>query len=413
MKNSRNLTYYEFFAGGGLARLGLGAGWRCLFANDVCPKKGRAYKKNFGPADELVVGDINNVTADMLPKGADLAWASFPCQDLSLAGGHGGIHASRSGTFWSFGGLIRMLDDLRRPVPLLVVENVVGLVTSGKGGDLREVLSVLEDIGYRVGPLVLDAARFLPQSRPRLFIVCVLKGRPLPEAAVSAGPDPLWHPKSLVAAYGRMPRTTRRSWVWWSPPAPGRRTSSLKDLVETDPQGVEWHTREETAKLLAMMSPRNRRKLEEVRDKGVPDVGAVYKRTRKDGDGNGAQRAEARFDGMSGCLRTPAGGSSRQIILTVDGGKIRSRLLSPREAARLMGVPDSYALPERRNEAYRLMGDGLAVPAVSWLERHILRPVAARGTTAAAGRRGRKDSSRSPRPPDRPDASGGGVSPPG
>ncbi len=380
MGEGRDLTYYEFFAGGGLARLGLGADWRCLFANDICPKKGRAYKENFGPADELVIDDISNIAVDMLPGGADLAWASFPCQDLSLAGKQGGMRASRSGTFWSFVGLIGKLKKLSRPVPLLVIENVVGLVASGKGEDLREVLSALDGIGYRVGPVVLDAARFLPQSRPRLFIVCVLKGRTLPGAAVSAGPDPLWHPKSLVAAHKGMPREARRSWVWWNLPAPDRRTSTLKDIVETDPEGVEWHTQGETGKILSMMSPRNRRKLEVAQDRGVFDVGAVYKRTRKDENGGGAQRAEVRFDGLSGCLRTPAGGSSRQIILTVEGEKVRSRLLSPREATRLMGVPDSYALPKRRNEAYQVMGDGLAVPVVSWLERHILRPVARRGS---------------------------------
>lgn len=88
------------------------------------------------------------------------------------------------------------------------------------------------------------------------------------------------------------------------------------------------------------------------------------------------QRAEVRFDESSGCLRTPAGGSSRQTVLLVEGGRVRSRLLSPREAARLMGVPEDYPLPSNYNEAYHLFGDGLVVPVVSWLEQHLLRPLA-------------------------------------
>jgi DNA (cytosine-5)-methyltransferase 1 len=56
---------------------------------------------------------------------------------------------------------------------------------------------------------------------------------------------------------------------------------------------------------------------------------------------------------------------------------IRSRLLSPREAARLMGVPDTYKLPENYTEAYHLMGDGLVVPVVRWLEQHLLHSLAA------------------------------------
>jgi DNA (cytosine-5)-methyltransferase 1 len=88
-----------------------------------------------------------------------------------------------------------------------------------------------------------------------------------------------------------------------------------------------------------------------------------------------AQRAEVRFDEIAGCLRTPGGGSSRQTIIVVHGNKVRSRLLSPREAARLMGLPDEYVLPKNYNDAYRLMGDGVAVPVVSHLSRYLLEPL--------------------------------------
>ena len=88
------------------------------------------------------------------------------------------------------------------------------------------------------------------------------------------------------------------------------------------------------------------------------------------------QRAEIRFDQVSGCLRTPVGGSSRQLIVVVDGPSVRSRLLSPREAARLMGVPDAYPLPKSYNDAYHVFGDGVAVPVVSWLSENLLAPLA-------------------------------------
>lgn len=102
---------------------------------------------------------------------------------------------------------------------------------------------------------------------------------------------------------------------------------------------------------------------------------AIYRRTRVDEEGR-QLRAEVRFDGISGCLRTPAGGSSRQILIFVDGGDIRTRLLAPREAARLMGVRDNYILPDNYNDAYHLMGDAVAVPAVKWLSEHLLKPLA-------------------------------------
>jgi DNA (cytosine-5)-methyltransferase 1 len=61
----------------------------------------------------------------------------------------------------------------------------------------------------------------------------------------------------------------------------------------------------------------------------------------------------------------------------VEGNSIRSRLLSPREGARLMGLADDYVLPGNYNEAYHLVGDGVAVPVVRFLAAHILEPILA------------------------------------
>jgi DNA (cytosine-5)-methyltransferase 1 len=151
----------------------------------------------------------------------------------------------------------------------------------------------------------------------------------------------------------------------------------LSEIVEDEPTGVEWHTPGETGRLIGLMSPRHLQKLEKAKQLRSRTVGTAYKRMRPGEDGRRVQRAEVRFDQISGCLRTPAGGSSRQIILVVEGKRVRSRLLSPKEAARLMGVPEDYPVPKGYNEAYHLLGDGLAVPAVRWLEQHLLRILAA------------------------------------
>ena len=116
-----------------------------------------------------------------------------------------------------------------------------------------------------------------------------------------------------------------------------------------------------------MMSDLNRSKVEAAKKSGKRMVGGVYRRTRHDALGRKVQRAEVRFDDIAGCLRTPAGGSSRQTIIVVEGPEVRTRLISPRETARLMGLPDTYKLPDNYNEAYHLTGDGLAVPVVRHL----------------------------------------------
>ena len=125
------------------------------------------------------------------------------------------------------------------------------------------------------------------------------------------------------------------------------------------------------------MSPTNRAKVETAKRARRLIVGGVYRRTRPDEQGVKRQRAEVRFDEVSGCLRTPSGGSSRQTILVVKGDKVRSRLLSPREAARLMGLDDDYKLPLRYNDAYHVAGDGVCVPVVRHIASNLLEPILA------------------------------------
>ncbi len=370
-----SLTFYEFFAGGGLARLGLGLQRTCLFANDIDEKKAEVYRRNFSGAPELVVEDIHRVTTDMLPGRALLAWASFPCQDLSLAGKGGGLRAERSGTFWSFWNLIAALDREGRAAPIIAIENVVGLLTANQGRDFQELVSVIAAQGYRLGAMVTDAMHFVPQSRPRLFIVAIKDHVTIPDALITSTPRAAWHSVPVVRAYLHLSPSMRDSWIWWNLPLPDRAPLHLHDVIDPEPIGVSWHSQEETQRLLSLMSPVNLAKVHHAQSTGRRSIGTIYKRTRVQ-DGAKRQRAEVRFDGVSGCLRTPAGGSSRQTILVVEGDVVRSRLLSVREAARLMGLPDRYWLPERYNDGYHVMGDAVVVPVVSWLEEHILRPLA-------------------------------------
>lgn len=81
------LHFYEFFAGGGMARVGLGDNWACAFANDFDRLKAATYRANFTDAEEhLHEGDVWAIDPADLPPRVDLAWASSPCQDFSLAG---------------------------------------------------------------------------------------------------------------------------------------------------------------------------------------------------------------------------------------------------------------------------------------------------------------------------------------
>ena len=369
---NERLRFYEFFAGGGMARAGLGSNWECLFANDFDPKKGSAYRDNWG-GDALHIGDVGKLTTKRLPGRADLVWASFPCQDLSLAGTGAGLSGRRSGAFWPFWRLMKKLGAEGRKPRTIVLENVCGLLTSNDGADFSTLCEEVASAGYWLGALVIDAHLFLPQSRPRLFVVAVDDALPIPGRIQRAWALDRWHPDRLRAVQAALPEKLRSMWLWFAPHEPPKRNIRLIDLIEDAPPDVVWRSDAETKALLGMMSPINLAKIDLVAANGGKTVGAVYKRTRTE-NGRKVQRAEVRFD-MAGCLRTPGGGSSRQTIIVIEDGRVRSRLVSARETARLMGLPDEYRLPSRYYDAYHLTGDGVAVPVVRHVAETILEPV--------------------------------------
>jgi DNA (cytosine-5)-methyltransferase 1 len=328
-----------------MARLGLGDGWTCLFANDVDAGKAASYAANFG-SNELIVRDVADLTVDDLPHApgggpVDLVWASPPCQDVSLAGKLAGLDGRRSGAFWPWVRLMQNLVDARRAPQMIVVENVEGLARARKGADIYFAREALVELGYHVIDGRFDALAFLPQSRPRVFLV---------------GSRTPW---------GRS-RTPWGRFVLPEPlPSPDR--PSLASMIDLS---APCNPPAKTARLLASMTETNRAKIAEAQARGGLQVGCAYRRTRP-----GGPTWEVRLDGIAGCVRTAGGGSSRQTLVLVDGPDVRSRLMSPRECARLMGLPDSYTLPEIATDAFELVGDGVAPPVVRWLAATVLEPL--------------------------------------
>jgi DNA (cytosine-5)-methyltransferase 1 len=376
MSRPAPFTAYEFFAGGGMARAGLGPGWRCLFANDFDAAKARSYRANWG-GDDLREGDVWDLSPADLPGAADLAWASSPCQDLSLAGARAGLTGGRSSAFWGFWRLMQGLAAEGRLPRVIVLENVAGLLTSHGGADFAAVCKAFGEAGYDFGAVEVDAARFLPQSRPRVFVIAVRDG-----AAQAAGGPGAFHGRAVQAAHDALPADLKTRWRWWrlaEPPAPNRR---LVDLLEPD-AAVTWRSPDQTQKLLDQLSPLHRRRLDAARASGERVVAAVYRRIRVE-NGVKVQRAELRLDGLAGCLRTPAGGSSRQFLLIAEGDSVRSRRLTAREGARLMGLDDSYRLPKGETEAFHLIGDGVAAPVVRFLAEQLIEPLLAGPAIIAA-----------------------------
>ena len=259
-----------------------------------------------------------------------------------------------------------------------------GMSSGLAGATAKKIDWIRSGAGYRFGTLVINADLFVPQSRPRLFVVGIHAGAEVAADLTAPGPIAPFHTPAVVRAVDRLPEDLRTSALWWNLPSPERRISTFADLIEDRPDSVAWHTPAETDRLLSLMSPINLAKVQAARRAGRRMVGGVYRRTRTDTAGTKAQRAEVRFDDVAGCLRTPSGGSSRQTLLVIDGPRTRSRLISARETARLMGLPDSYSLPHGYSDAYHLTGDGVVVPVARHLARYLFEPLVGAATVARA-----------------------------
>lgn len=363
-----SLDAAEFFAGIGLVRAALDkAGIGVRWANDIEPVKAKMYAANF-TADDYVVGDVRTVKGSDLPS-IDLATASFPCTDLSLAGWRRGLAGSQSGMFWEFA---RILDEMGDARPrALLLENVPGFATSHRGRDLHDAIERLNQVGYSCDVFQVDARHFVPQSRPRLFIV----GLQEPIGGRLTRPDAV-RPKHIVEFALANPHLDLHSLPLNLPPA-DRRT--LADVVEHLPAGSdEWWDELRIEQFCASLSPLQAKRLDQLCE-GTKTWRTAYRRTR-----NGVAVWEIRPDAVSGCLRTARGGSSKQALVEVGDGSVRVRWMTGREYARLQGVGDDFEFDGlSRNKVMFGFGDAVCVPVVAWIASTYIVPVLAGGQTQA------------------------------
>ena len=360
-------TFMEFFAGIGLVRYAFEReGWSVKFANDIDPAKHKLYALNFA-GDDFICDDINSLQASDLPT-VTLATSSFPCTDVSLAGARKGLKGEQSGAVLPFLSLMKRMGD-RRP-PLILLENVLGLLSSHDGSDFRFIIQELNSIGYDCDAVVLNAVHFIPQSRPRLFIFGVQRDIPSPyltSSVLAYAPNDETRPAALLHALNR-----NADLKWRFHCKLPRLPSPSADLPAFLEQGLPdstWWNDVRTSYFLKQLSPLHSNVVRALQNKSRYSYGTAYRRMRPSGI-----RMETRFDGVAGCLRTPRGGSSRQVVVRCGRGSVRVRFMTPREYARLQGVGEGYDVGDSTGAALFGFGDAVCVPAVRWIAKNYVNP---------------------------------------
>lgn len=384
--------FCEFFAGIGLVDEALRrSGWRCGYANDIDAKKRRMYEGNYGPSPHYHEGDVWRVDEVIarIPGRPFLATASFPCTDMSLAGKRKGLAGEQSGSLFGFLQVIEQLGE-RRPRAVLL-ENVPGFLTSHDGRDFATAVNELASLGYWVDSFIIDAQWFVPQSRPRMFLVGYQEELVVPPLVAKtpglegARDEDAW--RQAIARAEKLRPTRLRAAMESIDPATGWATIdcgnpsvsrlTISDVIDFGDDQA-WWAQADVDRHYAMMFDRHAQQVESLRQQGgAPRALTAFRRVRL-----GQQRMEVRFDGVAGCLRTPRGGSAKQIILAIINGEVRMRWMTPREYARLQGAGD-YALPENTIQGLFGFGDAVCVPVIEWIDRHMLTPVFEAASLAA------------------------------
>ena len=383
-------NFVEFFAGVGLVREGLSkTNWSCNWANDISSDKQETYVENFGH-DDFWLGDIWDIARDssLIPDNTFLYTASFPCTDLSVAGGRTGLAGKESGTLKA---LIEILKNKKKQGKLpkvVLLENVRGFLTSYKGKDIEQTVKYFSELGYFIDIIELDAIDFSAQSRPRVFLIAVDELLARKTMKIKNGIqlfDEWWssfeqHPylrsnkiKNIILGNETL------NWALLDVSLPKKSTARLDDIIEFEiPDNSNlWWSDERQHHIYQQMSANHKNILNKMINSADYSYGTVYRRMRK-----GKSMAELRTDGFAGCLRTPRGGSSKQIVIRAGNGGWKVRLLTPREYARLQGLRDSFRLPSNSNKGYFAMGDAVCVPVIEFIAENILDPLYSESTAS-------------------------------
>ena len=321
----------EFFAGMGLMRAGLESiGIETVFANDIDETKARLYRDNWG-GDHLVVKDIRAVSGQDIPD-IDLATASFPCTDLSLAGYRKGLQGDESSLVLDF---LRILEEMGHRAPSTVlIENVPGFLTSSDGEDWRIVTGELGRLGYATDHVLVDASAFVPQSRTRVFLIGHQGEVELPGAP------------------------------------PVRDDLRLAEVADRD---GDWWPAERLGRFLTAMSPLQSKRVTTYQRRKRPGFFGAFRRTR-----GGCPVWEVRADERAGALRTTRGGSAKQAILRAGSGCLAARWMNVAEYARLQGAEHLRYGSVTPSQAMFALGDAVCVPVVEWLAKSCLHSLLSR-----------------------------------
>ena len=315
-----NYKFIDLFAGTGGLRLAFEAnGCSCVYSSEWDKFAQKTYETNF---HEVPDGDIRELDASTLPD-FDILVGGFPCQPFSIAGipikhmlGKSiGFEDETQGTM--FFEICRILKE-RRPRAFFL-ENVKNLKSHDHGHTYEVICKSLDDLGYAHFDRIVDAQRYTPQHRERIVIMGFDKQR--------YGEDIDFAIDDRLDAPERKPL--------------------LRDVLIPNDEVDEKYT---------------------LSDKTWGYLQEHAKRHKSKGHGFGYSIGNP--DGYSRTISARYGKDGSECLIAQNGKNPRK--LTPREAARLQGFPDSFVFPVSDTQAYKQVGNAVCIPLMTALAKQLV-----------------------------------------
>jgi DNA (cytosine-5)-methyltransferase 1 len=330
---SNKVKFIDLFAGIGGTRLAFeAAGGECIFTSEWDRFAQQTYRNNFGE-EHQIFGDISKINEKEIPN-HEILLAGFPCQPFSLAGvskknslgkAHGFSCPIQGNLFFD----VARIVQAKKP-EVVVLENVKNLLSHDQGRTFEIIKTTLEnDLGYSMSYRVFDARSFVPQHRERVIIVAT-KGK-----------------KIFDFDDVRIPK----------------RTPILREILHSEATDRAWEPR--------FLDQRNGKVLSKytLSDSLWSYLQGYAEKHRLKGNGFGYG-----LFGQSDVARTLSARYHKDgSEILIKQNRKNPRRLTPREAARIMGFPDTFQITVSDTQAYRQFGNSVVVPLISEISKSVMK----------------------------------------
>ena len=311
-----DIRFIDLFAGIGGFHIAMEKyGARCVFASEIDKYAIQTYTYNHLNNNENIMnGDITKIDAKDIPE-HEIICAGFPCQPFSISGLQKGFEDSRGTLFFD----VMRIVEYHKPM-IVFLENVANLKKHNEGNTINYMKNMLEESGYNVYIDVLNASDFgVPQARKRVYFVAFRKDLNINNFNFPTGNENL--------------------------------NIRLEDILENEVDEKYYIVRDD----ITLKSKGDIDKLIERKSNEPIRIGTI----NKGGQGDRIYSTK----GHAITLSANGGGAGAKTGAYLVNGRIRK--LTPREGLRVQGFPEDFKFPVSNAQAYKQLGNSVAIPVLS------------------------------------------------